>query len=164
MLTDQEKRTFEADGVICLRGVLNTSEIEKLTKSVDKQLSELTVSKTGYDFEDIARQIWTSEGKVSTQGATRFDMDGLRDVLRADQFARPLLEDKLESGEGCFFYDVAAWQHDHGVREVAFDSALPPLIADLLDTQYLNFWEDTTFVKGPRSRQKTAFHQDLAYF
>jgi ectoine hydroxylase-related dioxygenase (phytanoyl-CoA dioxygenase family) len=63
-----------------------------------------------------------------------------------------------------FFYDVAAWKSDRGVREVAFDSRLPELVSDLLGARYLNFWEDTTFVKAPHTRQKTAFHQDLAYF
>jgi hypothetical protein len=28
-----------------------------------------------------------------------------------------------------FFYDVAAWKSDRGVREVAFDSRLPELSA-----------------------------------
>ncbi|MEM7639248.1 MAG: phytanoyl-CoA dioxygenase family protein [Pseudomonadota bacterium] len=165
MLTDQDKRDFVEDGVICLRNALSADEIAKLSGSVDRQIGALSTSPTGYDFEDIARQIWTSSDRaVSTQGATRFDMERMRDTVRADDRARPLLEDELQAGEGCFFYDVAAWKHDHGVRQVAFDSALPALVADLLDTQYLNFWEDTTFVKGPRSRQKTAFHQDLAYF
>ena len=63
-----------------------------------------------------------------------------------------------------FFYDVAAWKRDPGVRDVAFDSRLPGIAADLLGAAYLNFWEDTTFVKAPHTRQKTAFHQDLAYF
>ncbi|MEM7460234.1 MAG: phytanoyl-CoA dioxygenase family protein [Pseudomonadota bacterium] len=164
MLTDQDKLKFESDGVICLRNVLTADDIAKLTLSVDQQLSELPISVTGYDFEDIARQVWSGKKTVDAHGATRFDLDNMRNTVQADQLARPLLEDELKHDEGCFFYDVAAWQRDHGVREVAFDSALPPLVADLLGTTYLNFWEDTTFAKGPRSRQKTAFHQDLAYF
>ncbi len=164
MLTKQDKTAFERDGVICLRNVLSPDEIDKLRVRVEAQLGQLTISTTGYDLEDLARQVWASDEEINTYGATRFDMTHMRDVVQADALARPLLEDKLDEDEGCFFYDVAAWQRDHGVREVAFDSALPPLVADLLDTTYLNFWEDTTFAKGPRSRQKTAFHQDLAYF
>lgn len=164
MLTDQQKAAFERDGVICLRSVLSQEEVAKLRASVDRQLGELSISTTGYDFEDIARQVWAPTGEVNTKGATRFDMDRMRGAVQADKLARPLIEENLAENEGCFFYDVAAWQMDHGVREVAFDSALPPIVAELLDANYLNFWEDTTFAKGPRSRQKTAFHQDLAYF
>ena len=164
MLTDREKAEFQRDGVVCLRGVLTADEIAKLITSVDRQLGQLATSSTGYDFEDIARQVWSAKPQIESHGATRFDLNQLRDNVWSDADARPLLESDLDADEGCFFYDVAAWQHDHGVREVAFDSALPALIADLLDARYLNFWEDTTFAKGPRSRQKTAFHQDLAYF
>jgi len=85
-------------------------------------------------------------------------------AITLDERARPLLEADSFAPEGMFFYDVAAWKHDRGVREVAFDSALPGIVSTLLDARYLNFWEDTTFVKAPHTRQKTAFHQDLAYF
>lgn len=47
---------------------------------------------------------------------------------------------------------------------MAFDSGLPGIASALLNARYLNFWEDTTFVRAPHTRQKTAFHQDLAYF
>ena len=164
MLTEKDKHDFDSDGIICLRGVLTAAEITKLTTCVDRQLSERATSATGYDFEDIARQIWASNDQIDVQRATRFDLEQMRRTVRSDRQARPLVEDAFEPEEGCFFYDVAAWQHDHGVREVAFDSALPALISELIDAKYLNFWEDTTFVKAPRSRQKTAFHQDLAYF
>ena len=164
MLTEKDKHDFDSDGIICLRGVLTAAEITKLTTCVDRQLSERATSATGYDFEGIARQIWASNDQIDVQRATRFDLEQMRRNVRSDRQARPLVEDAFEPEEGCFFYDVAAWQHDHGVREVAFDSALPALISELIDAKYLNFWEDTTFVKAPRSRQKTAFHQDLAYF
>ena len=164
MLTDRQKQDFQTDGVLCLRDVLGAQEIAHLRTCVDRQIKQLATSRTGYDFEDIARQVWAASPRMQSHGATRFDLDQLRDNVWSDPDARPLLEDDVEADQGCFFYDVAAWQHDHGVREVAFDSALPPLVADLLGAEYLNFWEDTTFAKGPRSRQKTAFHQDFAYF
>lgn len=44
MLTDQDKRDFESDGVICLRNVLTAEDISKLSNSVDKQLRALPVS------------------------------------------------------------------------------------------------------------------------
>src|SRR3990167_6880086 len=91
-------------------------------------------------------------------------MEPMRETVRADAGARPLREDDESAADGLFFYDVAAWKHDPGVRKVAFDSALPEIVGDLLGAACVNFWEDTTFVKAPHTRQKTAFHQDLAYF
>lgn len=155
---------FERDGVVCLRNVLTRDEIEHLRMAVKKQMDQLGESATGYDFEAIARQVWDTAEPVETGAARRFDMQAMKELVRGDAGARPLMEKDETSDKGLFFYDVAAWRWDQGVREVAFDSALPEIAADLLGANYLNFWEDTTFVKAPHTRQKTAFHQDLAYF
>jgi ectoine hydroxylase-related dioxygenase (phytanoyl-CoA dioxygenase family) len=101
---------------------------------------------------------------VETGAANRFDMQAMTEMVRGDAAARPLMEESCANEEGLIFYDVAAWRWDSGVRKVAFDSALPGIAAELLGANYLNFWEDTTFVKAPHTRQRTAFHQDLAYF
>jgi len=63
-----------------------------------------------------------------------------------------------------FFYDAAGWRFYEGIRKAALDSALPGICTQLLDTSYLNFWEDTTFVKAPNTGQRTSFHQDYSYF
>lgn len=159
-----QRSAFERDGVICLRNVLSRKEVRYLQNAVARQISCLRTSPTGYDFEALASQVWDPEGQVDTGAAERFDMAVMKEMVREDQSARPLQEEYLSEGQGMFFYDVAAWKSDRGVREVAFDSRLPELVSDLLGARYLNFWEDTTFVKAPHTRQKTAFHQDLAYF
>lgn len=158
------RAALERDGVVCLRGVLNPQEIERLRAAVASQMAALKHSRTGYDFEELAKQVWDPERVIDTGAAERFDMQAMKDIVRGDAAARPLLEDDTSGEDGLFFYDVAAWKSDRGVREVAFDSRLPGIVADLLGARYLNFWEDTTFVKAPHTRQKTAFHQDLAYF
>jgi ectoine hydroxylase-related dioxygenase (phytanoyl-CoA dioxygenase family) len=85
-------------------------------------------------------------------------------MVQSDPDARPLIDEVNCDEDGLFFYDVAAWRRDLGLRGVAFDSTLPQIVSELMGAAYVNFWEDTTFVKAPRTRQKTAFHQDLAYF
>lgn len=156
--------TFERDGVVCLRNVLSPDEVEHLRKAVHKQMDQLGKSATGYDFEALARQVWDKSEPVETGAANRFDMQAMKELVLSDPDSRPLLEEGEASKKGLFFYDVAAWRWDPGVRQVAFDSALPGIAAELLGANNLNFWEDTTFVKAPHTRQKTAFHQDLAYF
>jgi hypothetical protein len=163
-ISPNQRSAFEQDGVLCLRNVLTPKEIRHLQNAVARQISCLRTSPTGYDFEALASQVWDPEGRVDTGAAERFDMAMMKEMVREDLSARPLQEEGLSEGEGMFFYDVAAWKSDRGVREVAFDSRLPELVSDLLGARYLNFWEDTTFVKAPNTRQKTAFHQDLAYF
>lgn len=164
MVSGADHEAFAKDGVLCLRGALTCDEIGHLRRAVDRQIAALGVSRTGYDFEALARQVWDEGRPVETGAADRFDMTRMKDMIRADAAARPLQEDAGDHGDGMFFYDVAAWKHDRGVREVAFDSALPEIAARLMGAAYVNFWEDTTFVKAPHTRQKTAFHQDLAYF
>ena len=163
-VSEAQRDQFTRDGVICLRNVLTEVEVEKLRRSVQTQLSDLGRSATGYDFEALARQVWDPGSVVDTGLAERFDMTALKHSVRQDDTARPLMERDPSDEEGLFFYDVAVWKRDPGVRDVAFDSRLPAIAADLLGAAYLNFWEDTTFVKAPHTRQKTAFHQDLAYF
>lgn len=155
---------FERDGVVCLRNILTPEEIEYLRMAVKRQIDLLGESTTGYDFEALARQVWQTTEPVETGAANRFNMQAMKELVRGDEAARPLMEEGEAKTQGLFFYDVAAWKWDSGVRKVAFDSALPQIAAELLGAHYLNFWEDTTFVKAPHTRQKTAFHQDLAYF
>jgi len=159
-----ERDAFDQDGVVCLRNVLSNAEIAYLRDAVDRQLAGLRQTRTGYDFEDLARQIWDPARKMDTGAAERFDMQMMREMILDDSEARPLREIDASESVGVFFYDAASWKSDIGVRKVAFDSRLPEIAAELLDARYLNFWEDTTFVKGPHTRQKTAYHQDLAYF
>lgn len=163
-LTKELQADFDRDGVICLRGILSNQDIQNLRSVVDDQVARRDTSATNYDFESIGQQIWDRKNRIDVGTAQRFDVDGLVSLIHADQEARPLLEDDDKAGNGLFYYDVAGWKAYRGIREVGFDSALPPVIAELIDSETVNFWEDTTFVKAPHTRQKTAFHQDLSYF
>lgn len=161
---DELADTFECDGVVVLRGILAADEVNGLRRDVEAQLAQFGASPSGYDFEAIGQQVW-NEAEIDTHRASRFDFAATRERVMADPEARSLLEPDDGTGRtGRFFYDAAGWRRLDGIREVALDSALPEAIAGLLRTPTLHFWEDTTFVKEPGTRQKTAFHQDLAYF
>lgn len=158
---------FDTDGVVHIRGALRAKEVTKLRRAVGRQVANVGNSTTGYDFEKIAHAIWSDEAEIDTGNAARFNLDNLRRIIRSDPGSQPLIEGSahLKADElGSFIYDSAAWRHDQGVETVALDSRLPEICAKLLGAKYLNFWEDTTFVKMPGTRQKTAFHQDLGYF
>lgn len=163
-VSEEERTAFAEDGVVCLHNVLEADEVEKLRAAVASQMARLGTSATGYDFEALARAAWDPQGRVDAGAATRFDMGELKRLLASDPEARPLLEAESSAGPGLFFYDAAGWREDARIRDVAFFSSLPEIAAELLEAGQIQFWEDTTFVKAPHTRQKTAFHQDLAYF
>jgi ectoine hydroxylase-related dioxygenase (phytanoyl-CoA dioxygenase family) len=165
-LSEDDLKTFRRDGVVCLRGILSSEEIEGLRSGVDTQLANFGKSETGYDFESIANQVWADDEIIDVNTASRFEMSELRMVLDYDKSVRPIRDEVscAAKGDGMFFYDAAGWRFHSGIRKAALDSALPALVTQLLETERTNFWEDTTFVKLPETPQRTTFHQDYAYF
>lgn len=176
-LSPRDLKAFKRDGVVCLRNVIDAEEIKALRTDVAQQMVGLKQSSTAYDFEDLARQVWTPDGgvvagNIDVGKADRFDISDLQMILDYDEAARPIRElsernasETLSAnGDGKFFYDAAGWRFYEGIRSVALDSSLPSLTAQLLESTTLNFWEDTTFVKAPLTPQRTTFHQDYGYF
>ena len=165
-VTPTQKNTFDTEGVVKLKGVLSLEQIQMLRYAADDQLRNSGTSATAYDFQDIATQIFSGVEQISVAGATRFDTEFYRQAVQGDQLARPLLDRPVNkvSEKGKFFYDAAGWLNYQGIRKVAMDSDLPEITADLLSSEYINFWEDTTFIKTPNTPQRTAFHQDKTYF
>ena len=155
---------FERNGVVCVRGILSADEIDGLRRATTRQMDALGSSATGYDLQSIAKQVWSAKQAIDTGTADRFDLGNLPNMVVSDEGARPLFEHDDEADDGSFFYDVAGWRDHEEIRRVALSSKLPELVAGLLNSERLNFWEDTTFIKAPHTPQKTAFHQDLAYF
>lgn len=160
------RRSYERDGVVLLKGVLSKAEIENLRRAVDHQMAHADASETAYDFQKMADQFWKRGGRFRSGNATRFDLERLSDIVAADKAARPLYEEDVMTPprHASFFYEAAGWRHYKEIRQVAMDSRLPELVADLLDSNYVNFWEDTTFVKTPGATLRTPFHQDYTYF
>lgn len=164
LVSDTHLRSFNEDGVVCLRGVIPRDLIDGMAAAVDEQIAGCGATRTGYNFEDISRQVWSDRAGVQVGEAARFDMGYVGNRIRADAKATPLLEAGEGRADANFFYDVAGWRDHAAIRNVALDSDLPEITAQLLGSQTVHFWEDTTFVKTPGTRQKTAFHQDYAYF
>ena len=163
-ISEIEIASYKEDGVVCLRGVLNSEELKGLRESIGEQIRTVGHSKTAYDFEAIARQLFDENGSIEAGKADRFDLTALKEIVEADPHARPLREEGVSGQDGMFLYEVGGWKKHRGIKRVALDSSLPPIMAGLMDTTRVHFWEDTTFVKLPRTAQKTPFHQDLSYF
>lgn len=162
--SDQQKTDFDRDGCVKLPGVFNANEVAALRATVDMQCDAVNRSATGYDFEEIARQIWVGGKDLDVGIAERFDVAILADVIKSDPEARPLQE-PISAGDdhGAFVYEASGWRQFHSIRDAALDSNLPEIAHRLMDADKVHFWEDTTFAKKPFTRQKTAFHQDLGF-
>lgn len=169
LVSDEDIKTYERDGVVCLRGVLSPLEIEGLRQGVSSQLANYGKTHTAYDFEAIAKQVFSQtssneNGEIDAGQADRFDLTEVQEILANDKELRPIRDVVKHDEGGMFFYDAAGWRFHEGIRKAALDSSLPSICTKLLDTTYLNFWEDTTFVKTPNTGQRTSFHQDYSYF
>lgn len=162
---DQYK-AFNRDGFLRLRNVLTPEIIQSLRATVNTQLSEWGTSPSAYDFQDLARQMWRGDTQFTVNGATRFDMNFFHAAVTDDETARPFYDQPVSQRvpKGKFFYDAAGWRRFASIREVAMDTELPEIAASLLDSTYIHFWEDTTFIKTAGATQRTVFHQDKAYF
>ena len=165
-LSDKQIKSYERDGYLHLKNIVTPEEISALRNAVDAQVEQLDTTRTGYDFESLAKQIWAGKNELDANNADRFEIEYYKAMIKDDQLARPIVDNTNNAGdqEGLFFYEAGGWRQYEGIRQTALDSALPLVCAKLMNSDYLNFWEDTTFVKAPNTNQRTAFHQDYAYF
>lgn len=89
--------------------------------------------------------------------AAMADMTALGDQLHGEA-------PTAASDRGRFRSGVDHWRDDAAMREFATRSALPTLVASLLETDELWLYEDSILVKEPATREPTVFHQDHPYF
>jgi hypothetical protein len=164
VISKEGAEAYRRDGYVKIRKAVSEAEVELLRRAVERQMERLERSPSAYDFQDIAAQVWKGAA-IDAGRATRFDMRRFRALIEADANARPLFDEpEMGAPAGRFFYEAAGWRSSPEIRGVALDSRLPEICAALLATNYVNFWEDTTFVKSPGATQRTAFHQDYSYF
>lgn len=163
-LTHQEFRLFERDGVVVLKDVMSQEHIAGLRSAVDARMRLIGKTKTGYDLQAVADQVFDMKYKIEAGTANRFDLDVLPAQIAADPEARRMA-DKIDTPKpGRFFYEAGCWRLSKPIRQAVFDSALPELVADLVDADDVLFFEDTIFARDPHTPQQTAWHQDLDYF
>lgn len=134
LVTDADTEAFWRDGVVCLRGVIPKSWRDSVAEAVEEWLN----SPECLDF--------TAYGTNMAQAAGA-------EVL-------------TDAGErrGRFFSGTDHWQTRPAFRDLATRSPLVEIAARLLKSAKINLYEDSILVKEPGTLEKTAFHQDIAYF
>jgi len=164
LLNSEVIKEFETNGVVCLRNVLSNDEVNSLRHDIDSMMKPGNKSQTAYDFENLQKQYWSGADSLTNLGSDRFDLDFYKLILDSDEAARPMRENVDVNAGGKFFYEAGQWRFNDGIKNVAKYSLLPEASAKLLDSEYINFWEDNVFVKTPQTGQKTTFHQDWGNF
>ncbi len=166
ILKEDEVKSYAKNGFLHLKNVFSQQDVEELRAAVSHQINGLATTETGYDFESLAELVWSGADDIGDGHADRFDLELYKAMIDHDASARPIQEMPNDAADkkGQFFYDAAGWRKYEGIRRAALDSALPQLCAQLLSSEYLNFWEDTTFVKAPNTMQKNRLSPRLCLF
>lgn len=134
-ITDDEIEAFWADGVVCLRGVLDPGDVAAMGPAVDALL----------ELPEMA------------------DLSAMGDALAAGGH-EVLRSDRRQRRRGRFVSGVDHWRHHDAFARFALHSALPEIVAALLRSERVQLWEDSVLVKEPGTQERTAWHQDLSYF
>jgi ectoine hydroxylase-related dioxygenase (phytanoyl-CoA dioxygenase family) len=137
-ITEDEVEAFRSDGVVCLRQVIPTPWLDRMAEAVERALADpLTV-----------------------------DLSQMGVDLAAGMGTETLLDDAVgdSSTPGGFRAGTQHWRRDADFDAFARTSPLPRIVARLLDSATIQLYEDSVLVKEPGTAERTAFHQDMAYF
>jgi ectoine hydroxylase-related dioxygenase (phytanoyl-CoA dioxygenase family) len=134
-VTDAEVEAFRADGVVCLRGVLPLDWLDRMAGPVEEAVAG-----------DAAADLSAMGRDLAAAGATR------------------TVDPAVRGTAGRFVAGTDHWCADPRFLEFAVRSPLGALVAALLDVDDVWLYEDSVLVKEPGTEERTAFHQDMAYF
>lgn len=138
-VTDDEVEAFWRDGVVCLRGIIDPAWIDRMRTAVDHALAGPTVA-------DLTEMGDALAGPAAAAAAAPA-------AATADPVAR-----------GRFLAGTDHWPTSEDFRAFALTSPLGPVVARLLRSARVSLYEDSVLVKEPGTAERTAFHQDMAYF
>lgn len=138
-VSDADIDAFWRDGAVCLRGAMPSEWLERMAAPLEQTLADATMtnlSSFGEEMRDAAGAELLIDGAIAERAAKR----------------------------GYFRAGTDHWLAHDEFRDFAFHSPLPAIVAQLMRSTKINFYEDSVLVKEPGTRERTAFHQDMAYF
>ncbi len=138
-ITDDEVATFWRDGVVCLRGVMPSEWLAFMADPVEASLTTRATTNLSAFGDDLATHA----------GAERL----VDDSVAAKAIPR-----------GHFLAGTDHWREQVEFLDFARHSPLGPIVARLLGSEHVWLYEDSVLVKEPGTQERTAFHQDMAYF
>lgn len=139
MITREHVETYQRDGFVHLRGVLDSSWVEVLKQAIHRVTDEANLQ---------PRIVNMSAMKESADAGLGPRVDG------------PVLRE----GKSDYLLAHNAWGWNDELRRVAFESPLAEYAAQLMGANKIKFYFDQTFIKPAGSLLRTQFHQDLGYW
>ena len=136
-IADDEIAAFWRDGVVCLRQVMPHDWLARMGPPVEEALADPAMT----DLSAMG-------GDLAAAGATL--------LIDGPTAARP--------ARGQFMAGTDHYLEIPAFREFALASPLGEIVARLLRSNQVQLYEDSVLVKEPGTAERTAFHQDLAYF
>ena len=138
-VTDDEVETFWRDGVVCLRQIVPMAWLDVMAQPVEEALlgdATADLSQMGDDLAAHGGVTRTVDADVATSAVAR----------------------------GRFRAGTDHWRDMEAFADFALRSPLGPIVAALLRSGQVWLYEDSVLVKEPGTQERTAFHQDMAYF
>jgi len=142
LVSDAERETFWRDGVVCLRKVMPMEWIDHMVEPLEEALTSRATANLSQMADDLA----------AGAGAIRLVDER---VVAAGAAGVP---------RGHFLAGTDHWREQPEFLDFALHSPLPGIVAALLGSEHVWLYEDSVLVKEPGSEEKTAWHQDMAYF
>jgi hypothetical protein len=163
-ITPQEIQTYEEDGVVWLRGIIDVEWAYRLRHAIDELLADPRGQ--AVDFTNLGIAASAPQEVSGFQGIGKWE--GLKQEWGSPrQLAGTVLIDKRVQAEegkrGHFLSMTGTWKAHPLIRELALASPLPQIAAILMRSQKVYLYDDQVLVKPPGTIEKTAWHQDLGY-
>ena len=139
MISDDDVAAFWRDGVVCLRQVMPAEWLDRMVEPLERALTSAAttdLSAFGDELEANAGAVRVVDESVHASSATR----------------------------GHFKAGTDHWCEQPEFLTFATESPLGEIVAQLLGSSQVWLYEDSVLVKEPGTEEKTAFHQDMAYF
>ncbi len=155
---------FRSNGYVKLEGFLSSSEVEMLRAAVNAGIETFEASPNSYNVTAAADALWGTGAGYDNKTSMQHDLGALAKAVKDSD--RPRLLDPPRPGQprGSFLLDTGVWRRVPALADFALRGPLPAVSADLLDLASIRFFDDQIFVKEAGAVDRTAFHQDLAYF
>lgn len=159
-VTDDELQTYDRDGVVWLRDILDVEWVTRLGRAID-ELVDSRADKPADQVLDLTGLAIAAASDTQTAAPAETSEWGSPRQLAG----RVALDTRVgpRTHRGHFVSVTSAWQLHPAIRELAIDSPLPELAALLTRSTKLYLYDDQLLVKPPGTMERTAWHQDQGY-
>ena len=130
---------YQTQGFVHLRGVLDDRWVNTLREAIDRVENEKN-----------------DQPRVANMSAMK------RAAEHPDGFKTGYQEATQETND--FLIAHNSWQWNDKLRQVAFESPMAEMAAELMGSTAIKFYFDQVFIKPAGSGLRTQFHQDLGYW